>query len=62
MVTFDEEAGDYVYTVGFLAEGTYTVAFTCQAADDDPMADDDIDFSGTIDKDITAGEEAVHDF
>ena len=42
MVKFDEDADAYVYTVGFLDEGTYTVAFTCQGMDEDPMADDDI--------------------
>jgi hypothetical protein len=62
MVSFDEDAGEYVYTVGFLAEGTYTVAFTCQGMDDNPMADDTIEFKGTIDIDITAGNETIHDF
>jgi len=62
LVSFDTDSSMYVYTVGFLAEGTYTAAFSCQGADDDPMADDDIVFSGAADVDIVAGEETVHDF
>ncbi|MFQ5982912.1 MAG: DUF4382 domain-containing protein [Woeseiaceae bacterium] len=38
------ESGAYVYEVNFLSVGEYTAAFTCQASDDDPEADDDIAF------------------
>lgn len=38
-------SGVYVFEVNFLSVGEYTAAFTCQASDDDPMVDDDIDFS-----------------
>jgi hypothetical protein len=51
-VKMDSDSGDYEYRVTFLPPGPYTVAFTCQAADDvipDPElpeleVDDDIDF------------------
>ncbi len=33
-VRFDDVSGSYAYVVPFLAPGDYTVAFTCQAADD----------------------------
>ena len=39
-VTLDDTTGNYGYSVSFLAPGPYTVAFTCQAADDvspDPL-------------------------
>ena len=38
------ETGTYVYAVNFLSVGEYTAAFTCQADDDDPEIDDDIEF------------------
>lgn len=38
-------SGEYEYTLGFIAPGRYTAAFTCQATLDDPDADDDIEFS-----------------
>lgn len=37
--------GDYVYRAAFLPVGTYTAAFTCQGASDDPEAADDLDFN-----------------
>ena len=36
-------AGDYVYRT-LLEPGTYTVVFTCEAGNDDPETDDDIEF------------------
>ena len=54
MVDFDD--GAYRFTVGFLTEGDYTLAFTCDAADDDPEADDTLDFSATLNTDVTPGE------
>jgi hypothetical protein len=58
LVTYDANSGEYRYEIGFVAAGQYTVAFTCQAADDDPGLDDPIDFSGAADIDVTAGVEA----
>lgn len=37
--------GNYPYRLAFLPAGTYTVAFTCQAALDDPATNDDISFT-----------------
>ena len=39
------EPGQYGYRVAFLLPGTYTVALTCEADQDDPATDDDIAFS-----------------
>jgi len=38
-------AGTYTYEVNYLSVGGYTAAFTCQASDDDSVADDNIVFS-----------------
>ena len=38
-------AGTYTYEVNYLSVGDYTAAFTCQASDDDSVADDNIVFS-----------------
>ena len=43
------------YSVGFLDAGVYTVAFTCQANDDDIETDDVINFIGTGNVTVTAG-------
>lgn len=40
-----DAAGAYTYEVNYLSVGDYTAAFTCQASDDDSVADDDIVFS-----------------
>lgn len=49
-VGLDNNSGDWTYTVGFLAPGDYTVAFTCQAGDDDPdSGNDGIEFVDSSD-------------
>lgn len=62
LVVYDEGIGQYHYEIGFVATGPYTIAFTCQAADDDPALDDNIVFSGAADVDVTAGADTQHDF
>jgi hypothetical protein len=55
--------GVYGYTVGFLAEGDYLVAFTCNAAADDPGIDDaGIAFQSQATVHITAGQNTVQNF
>ena len=44
-VLYDVVSGDYTYEAGFLPEGKYTVAFTCQSDIDDPEANDPLVFS-----------------
>ena len=58
--------GDYTYRV-VLKPGDYTVAFTCQAGNDDPEADEtgttkEIKFIGTVSKTVTAAVETVVNF
>lgn len=43
-VKLDTGTGQYTYTVAFLAPGSYTVAFTCDAAADDPETSDTLTF------------------
>ncbi|HKJ89257.1 MAG TPA: DUF4382 domain-containing protein, partial [Gammaproteobacteria bacterium] len=58
----DNGSGDYAYAVGYLPKGSYTVAFTCNAKDDDPGTKDDIGLLDAANVEVTAGETATHDF
>lgn len=60
-VTQDEN-GNYTYSVTFLSPGDYTVAFTCQADDDEPDTEDDITFAGSANATVEDGAETVVDF
>lgn len=60
-VTQDEN-GNYTYSVTFLSPGDYTVAFTCQANDDEPDVEDDIAFAGSANATVEDGEETTVDF
>jgi hypothetical protein len=61
MVRMNDE-GAYVYRAAFLPGGDYTVAFTCQAVDDDPEAADEIAFVEAANVTVTAGQNTVHHF
>ncbi|MEO5573173.1 MAG: DUF4382 domain-containing protein [Gammaproteobacteria bacterium] len=62
MVTLDTGTGNYVYKAAFLVAGEYTVAFTCQAANDDPVVDNTIAFVGAANVTVTANTETVKNF
>ena len=49
------EDSSYSYHIGFLKPGDYTAAVTCDANDDDPDADDELDFPAAANVTITAG-------
>lgn len=54
--------GPYVYGT-ILSPGAYTLALTCLAGYDDPQTNDaDLSFIATVDVEIVAGAETVHDF
>jgi hypothetical protein len=63
-------SGNYEYKATFLPVGPYTIAFTCQAADDvvpDPDnpqldADDAIQFTAGVDADVTNGQVTTVNF
>ncbi|MBU6469730.1 MAG: DUF4382 domain-containing protein [Gammaproteobacteria bacterium] len=46
-VILNNNTGDYVFTGAFLPAGTYTLAFTCEAALDNPGTADNITFTFT---------------
>lgn len=54
--------GFYEYEIGFIQAGDYTLAFTCEAAKDDPETDDSINFSATQNVTVTVDETATVDF
>ncbi len=53
------DGGEYQYEVGFLSEGSYTLAYTCDADQDDPAAADVLNFAGTANAEVTANTETV---
>lgn len=55
-VYFDDVSA-YTFSVGYVAVGDYTAAWSCQT-DDDPEADDDLTFNGTVNVTVS-GDEAV---
>lgn len=56
------ETGEYEYLIGFVAEGEYTVAFTCQSLGDEPETDEAIEFVGATNITVTAGDTTEHNF
>jgi hypothetical protein len=57
-VVLNIDTGDYEYVAAFLPTGPYTLAFTCQASDDDPEANDEIAFmpAGGLTTTVAAGQ------
>ena len=53
--------GDYVYHT-VIAPGTYTIAFTCQAGNDNPDQSEDIKFVAPVTRTISADMEVAVDF
>ncbi len=52
----DDQSNLYTYTAGFLPAGEYTVSYSCQL--DDNEADDPLEFDGTQNVTVVAGETA----
>jgi len=61
-VKLDNGSGEYRYKAAFLEAGEYTVAYTCQAAADDPAADNALVFAGTATVAVTANAVTVRNF
>ncbi|UTA48169.1 DUF4382 domain-containing protein [Simiduia sp. 21SJ11W-1] len=53
-VMYEESSDSFVFTVGFLAAGDYTLAFTCDGLIDDALTADEIMFGATANAAITA--------
>lgn len=63
LVELEEPTGEYRYRAAFIAAGEYTVAFTCEAAADEALTDDGIEFvGGRSNVTVVAGGEAVVNF
>lgn len=54
--------GSMAYSAGFLAPGTYTAAWTCQADNDDPTQNDTLQFLGTSSVTIVAKQPTTLNF
>jgi len=55
--------GTYQYSVAFLSEGFYTIAFTCNGGDDVANEDNtDVEFLGTITVEVVADTTTEHNF
>ena len=52
----------FKYSLGFLNQGDYTITFTCHAADDLPGSSETLNYIGTTDITVTAGQTITHDF
>lgn len=61
-VTQNPDTGEYEYEIGFVLTGDYTLAFTCQALDDDEASDDTIAFADNANITLEAGETETQDF
>lgn len=61
-VTLDSGSGEYRYKAAFLEAGSYTVAYTCMAAADNPLLNDMLTFSGTAPASVTANTITLHNF
>lgn len=61
-VKLDEASGEFRYIASFLEAGAYTVSFTCDGDIDTPEGDEALDFVGTTNVAVTAGQTATVDF
>jgi hypothetical protein len=62
LTPLDDGTGDFSYEVGFLLQGSYTAAFTCQAGDDAAESDDEIGFGAVAGVQIVADTVTTQDF
>jgi len=56
LVGINSTTAQYNFTVGWLPPGLYTVAFTCQAAQDNPTTTDNISFTSVTTATVNAGQ------
>ena len=49
-----DESGSFAYEAGFLSEGDYTLAYTCDATSDDPEAEETLTFVGETNASVEA--------
>ncbi|MGB9429774.1 MAG: DUF4382 domain-containing protein [Gammaproteobacteria bacterium] len=56
LVGVNTTTAQFNFSIGFLPAGLYTLAFTCQASQDDPTKTDNIQFLSTTTATVTAGQ------
>jgi len=56
----DDSDGAFTGTAAFLEPGTYTVAYDCDAEDDQPTTDESLTFSDVRNVDVESGETAAY--
>lgn len=61
-IRYDPGTGLYLYQIDFLPPGTYTLALTCNADQDQPDADDALTFSHARNVTIAAQQALISDF
>lgn len=61
-VTMNNSTGEFEYTIGFVADGDYTIAFTCQAVNDAPDTDEAIEFVQPQNVTVTANQTSTVNF
>lgn len=62
LVDMNDVTGEFHYEVGFVPEGDYTAAFTCEADEDEPEQASDISFLQSLNTSVTANEQTELDF
>jgi len=62
LVTLNGNTGKYEYTLGFIPQGNYTISFTCQAENDNPVTSDSINFTGTTNISLIPGQVLTFNF
>lgn len=60
-VNYNSGNDAYEYQIGFVPEGDYTLAFTCQSLDDMPDTDDNLTFSAQRNVSVTAEQTEIAD-
>jgi len=61
-VNLDETTGAYRFRIAFVPTGAHTLAFTCDADNDDPETDDAITFAAPVNATVTAGQTTTVEF
>jgi len=61
-VNLDETTGAFKFRIAFVPTGSYTLAFTCDADDDDAETDDAITFAAPVNATVTAGQTTTVEF
>lgn len=62
LIALNVSSGDLEYEIGFVNADNYTMAFTCEASDDDPENADTITIELAADISVTQGQTTTHDF